>query len=151
MFAKLVLVQVFLIAAVLAWATASGIPTPTHLAGGQIVSVDDARRLLEASAAQFIDVRRDTGEGLGHIPGAQFVGYFGDSANATDFDSSQDRFDLSKLPADRESPVVFYGHSDTGWKSYKAALTAIRAEYTNVLWMRQGIAGWLERAYPIER
>ncbi len=150
MFTKLVLVEVLLVAGVLAVTVASGIPTPTKLEGGQVVSVDEAHGLLSESVAEFIEVRRDINDGPGSVPDARFVVYSGASANVPDFDPLRDSFDLSNLPADRNVAVVFYSHGDTGWLSYKAALTAIRAGYRNVFWMRQGLAGWLGRGYSVE-
>ena len=151
MVTKLVLIQLLLIAGVLAAVAASGVPTPTSLDGGQIVSADEAHRLLAESAAEFVDVREANTYRRGHVPGAHPVGYSGRSSNGPDFEASLDRFDLSALPPDRDAAVIFYSHADTSWKSYKAAVTAIRAGYRNVFWMRPGLVGWMERGYPIER
>jgi rhodanese-related sulfurtransferase len=148
---KLISVQVLLIAAVLGATAASRTSAPTHLEGGQLVSVDDAYRMASAQEAEFIDVRKGINYGRGHVPGACYVGYSGRSANSTAFDASRDSFDLTMLPDDRSTALVFYSHGDTGWKSYKAAVTAIRTGYTNVYWMRDGLASWVARGYPLER
>ena len=150
MVAKLISVQLLLIAAVLA-AAAGGTPTPSTIEGGRVVSVEEALRLASESGVVFIDVRKGINYGRGHVPGARYIAYAGSSANATDFDASQDRFDLTKLPAVRATHLIFYSHGDTGWKSYKAAVMSIRAGYTNVSWMRDGFAGWVARGYPLER
>jgi hypothetical protein len=90
---KLISVQVLLIAAVLAATAANGASAPTHLEGGQLVSADDAYRMVSAQEAEFIDVRKAINYGRGHVPGARYVGYSGHSANSTAFDASHDSFD----------------------------------------------------------
>lgn len=148
---KLISVQVLLIAAVLAAAAAGGTSAPTHIEGGQIVSAGEGYRMVSAQEAEFIDVRNAINYGRGHVPGARHLGYSGRSANSIAFDGSQDRFALTRLPGDPDTALVFYGHGDTGWKSYKAAVTAIRAGYTNVYWMRDGLDGWVALGYSLER
>ena len=151
MVAKLLSVQLLLIAAVLAAAAAGGAPTPANIEGGRVVSVEEALRLVSEAGVVFVDVRKSINYGRGHVPGARYVGYAGSSADSTDFDPSQDRFDLTKLPADLATHLTFYSHGDTGWTSYKAAVLSIRAGYTHVSWMRDGFSGWLARGYPLER
>ena len=148
---KLISVQVLLIAAVLAATAASGASAPTPLEGGHILSVDDAYRLVSAHEARFIDVRKGINYGRGHVPGARYVGYSERSANSTALDPCQDSFDLTMLPDDQGTALVFYSHGDTGWKSCKAPVTAIRAGYKKVYWMRGGLASWVARGYPLER
>ena len=89
--------------------------------------------------------------GKGHIPRAVAFPYKGKSKNTPDFDGTQDKLDLSKLPADKSAVVVFYSDGPTGWKSYKASVTAIRAGYSNVMYFRGGYAVWTEKGYEVER
>jgi rhodanese-related sulfurtransferase len=44
----------------------------------------------------------------GHIPGAISSIYTEESKWATDFDPSKDKFDLSKFPADKNTPIIAY-------------------------------------------
>ncbi len=127
---------------------AGGIPTPDTLDGGQIVDARKAKSLLDSNAAFIVDVRNPVNYGRGHIPNATLVPYKGKSIKAKNFDPAQDRFDLSRLPADKGMTLLFYSHGITGWKSYKAALTAVRAGYSDVRWMREGYGKWLELGYP---
>jgi len=62
------------------------------------------------------------------------------------FDASQDQFDLSKLPADKNAKIVIYSDGPTGWKSYKAAVMSVNAGYKNVMYFRGGYADWLPKA-----
>lgn len=124
--------------------------TPQHLAGGKIISPEEAKILADNKTAVFFDLRSAINYGKGHVPGAIALPYREKSAKSADFDADQDHFDLSRLPEDKHQTLVFYSHGHTGWKSYKAAVLAIRAGFTDVLWMREGLAGWLAKGYPEE-
>ncbi len=129
-------------------AAAPGVPTPTELPGGRIVSLQEARDMIDAGT-RIIDVRSGINFGRGHIPGAVLVPYKGSSAKRVDFDPTLDRFPLSALPEEKDAPVLVYSHGDTGWKSYKAAVTAIRSGYTQVSWFRDGFSTWVAADLPV--
>ena len=124
--------------------------TPTTISHAKIISVDEARILLETKAARVFDTRNALNFGKGHVPGATLLAYKEKSEFATDFDAAQDSFDLSKLPADKDATIIIYSHGPQGWKSYKAAVLSARAGYRNVLWMREGFAGWTAKGLPVE-
>ena len=113
--------------------------------GGKILTAAQAKDLV--GKAHFFDMRRAANYGRGHIPGAVALPYDQKSTLSVDFDASLDRFDLAQLPADKGAAVVFYSDGPTGWKSYKAAVLAIRAGYTNVMWFRGGTAEWRAAGY----
>ncbi len=125
-----------------------GIPTPESLPGGKIILAMDAKSLLDQNKAMFFDVRNPINFGRGHVPGATALPYSGKSKKIVDFDMSLDKFDTSKLPEDKNSVIIIYSHGITGWKSYKAAVSAIHAGYKDVHWMREGFGKWLELGYP---
>lgn len=100
--------------------------------------------------AQFYDMRSAVNFGKGHLKGAVAFPYEGRSENSETFDASQDRFDAARLPPEKGAAIVFYSDGPRGWKSYKAAVQASRAGYTNVGWMREGTAGWTAKGYPLE-
>ncbi len=129
-------------------ALAQETPTPTKAAGVEIITVDQAKALLGKS--QFFDMRSAVNFGKGHIKGAVALPYDNKSENNENFDSSKDKFDTSKLPADKNATVVFYSDGPTGWKSYKAAVTSAKAGYKSVKWMREGSAGWTAKSLPLE-
>jgi rhodanese-related sulfurtransferase len=129
-------------------AAAPGVPTPTDLPGGRIVTLQEARDLVDGGA-RIIDVRSAINYGRGHIPGAVVAPYKGSSAKQVDFDPSLDRFPMGKLPEEKDAVVLIYSHGDTGWKSYKTAVTAIRAGYTRVNWFRDGFSVWVEAGLPV--
>lgn len=125
--------------------------TPTSLKGGKVVSVDEAKGLLDKKGAIFLDTRAAINFGKGHVPGASIVAYKEKSEFKADFDASQDAFDLGKLPADKNAKIVFYSDSPQGWKSYKASIAAIAGGYKNVSWMRDGFSAWVGKALPVEQ
>ena len=45
-----------------------------------------------------------------HIPGAIPAVYMENSKKSVDFDSSKDTFDMSKLPADKNTPIIVIGN-----------------------------------------
>jgi rhodanese-related sulfurtransferase len=124
--------------------------TPTALAGGKVVTADEVKKLLDGKKAAFFDTRSAMNFGKGHVPGAKATPYGEKSGFTDNFDAAKDRFDLAKLPADRNTALVFYSDGPTGWKSYKAAVLAIRAGYKSVHYFRGGWAEWEGRKYPIE-
>lgn len=123
-------------------------PTPASVKGVEVVSVEKARDLI--GKAQFFDMRSAVNYGKGHVKGAVALPYDQKSDKSENFDAAKDKFDMSKLPKEKSAAIVFYSDGPTGWKSYKAAVLASRAGYTNVKWMREGTAGWTAKQLPLE-
>jgi rhodanese-related sulfurtransferase len=128
---------------------AEDLPTPTALAGGKIISADEAKSV--AGKAAIFDMRKALSFGKGHLPGAAPLPYGQKSGKSADFDATQDKFDMSQLPQDKSAAIVFYSDGPAGWKSYKAAVTAIRSGYTNVMWLRGGSAEWESKGFALEQ
>ena len=117
--------------------------TPTTVSGFAIVTPEEARALV--GKASFYDLRSAINFGKGHVQGAKALPYGEKSGFTPDFDGSMDKFDMSRLPADKNATIVFYSDGPKGWKSYKAAVLASKAGYKNVKWMRAGTEGWLAK------
>ena len=126
------------------------LPTPTTLAGGKVISAEDGKKLLDKKAAFFVDTRNVVNFGKGHVPGANAIPYKGESDDVADFDAAKDKFELGKLPPAKDQTLVFYSDGPTGWKSYKAAVWAVKAGYKNVNYMRAGWAEWQAKGFPSE-
>ncbi|MDH4095080.1 MAG: rhodanese-like domain-containing protein [Betaproteobacteria bacterium] len=120
--------------------------TPTTVSGFAIVTPEQARALV--GKASFYDMRSAINYGKGHVQGAKALPYGEKSGFTPDFDGSKDKFDMSKLPADKSATIVFYSDGPKGWKSYKAAVLASKAGYTNVKWMHAGTTGWQAKGLP---
>jgi rhodanese-related sulfurtransferase len=127
---------------------ASAADTPTTLPGGKVISAEEGQ--AQVGKARFYDMRKAINFGKGHIKGAVALPYTEKSKKTAGFDASQDRFDVAKLPTDKNAPIVFYSDGPSGWKSYKAAVFAIKAGHKNVMWMRGGVTDWTAKGYALE-
>jgi rhodanese-related sulfurtransferase len=123
--------------------------TPETLAGVKIVKAEDVQNALK-SGVPVIDTRVANEFADEHIKGARSVPYKEKSAKAANFDANQDSFDLAKLPADKNAPIVFYCNAGECWKSYKASVVAQRAGYKSISWFRGGMPEWKSRKLPVE-
>jgi rhodanese-related sulfurtransferase len=124
--------------------------TPTTAPAG--IKLVDAKAVqdLQAKGATIVDTRKASEYGEGSIKGAISVPYDPEkSAKATEFDGSQDKFDMGKLK-DKNAVIVVFCNSGTCWKSYKAAVTLAKNGYKNINWYRDGFPDWKARKLPIE-
>ena len=125
--------------------------TPTSVKGARIITVEEAKGLLDKKAASFFDTRSPLNFGKSHLPGATLIAYKEKSDFTPDFDAKLDSFDIARLPADKNAKIVIHSDGPSGWKSYKATVFAVKAGYRNVLWMRDGYAGWTAKGLPVEQ
>jgi rhodanese-related sulfurtransferase len=121
--------------------------TPPTLQGVRVVTAEQTQE-LGAKGAALIDTRTANEFAEKTVKGAILVAYRERSAKSVDFDRSQDSFDLTKLPADKNTPVVFFCNSGTCWKSYKASVLARDAGYKQVGWFRGGMPEWNAKGLP---
>lgn len=123
--------------------------TPTSLPGARIVATAEAKTLM-ASGVKVYDVRLKEEFDHGHIPGAIFLPYGESSAKEVGFDPADDKFDLSKLPADKNTTFIMYCDGTICWKSYKSSQLAIKNGWKNVIWFRGGFPEWKEAGMPVD-
>jgi len=123
--------------------------TPTTLKGATLVSAAEVSKLLSSGAA-VIDTRVAAEFAEKTIKGAKNVTYKEKSTKDINFDAAQDQFDLSKLPADKAAPVVFFCNAGECWKSYKASVVAMKAGFTKVNWFRGGMPEWQKAGLPTQ-
>ncbi|MFO1267553.1 MAG: rhodanese-like domain-containing protein [Rubrivivax sp.] len=128
---------------------ATAAETPAALAGAKVVNAEEVKKLLDAGVP-VIDTRVAAEYAEKTIKGAKSVPYKEKSAKAADFDAAQDHFDLSKLPADKGAPVVFFCNAGECWKSYKASVVAVKAGYSKVQWFRGGFPEWSSKGLPTQ-
>jgi rhodanese-related sulfurtransferase len=128
-----------------AWAA----ETPSTLDGVKLVSAEQARD-LQAKGVPMIDTRVAAEYAEKTVKGAISVPYKEKSAKDAAFDKSQDSFDLAKLPADKNAPLVFFCNSGECWKSYKASVQARDAGYKQIIWMRGGMPEWVAKGLPTQ-
>lgn len=128
---------------------ACAVDNPTSLAGATVVTPEQARD-LQGKGAVIVDARSAAEYAEGHIDGAINVPYKEKSAKAADFDAALDSVDLAKLPADKGTAIVTYCNGHDCWKSYKLSSAAIKAGYTKVNWLRDGLPGWKAKGLPVK-
>jgi rhodanese-related sulfurtransferase len=125
---------------------ASSTATPTTLAGGEIITKSKLIAIMNKSSFVY-DTRSAYNYGKGHIDGAKSLPYNIKSKNISSYTPSKEEIEFvsSHITKDKDALIVFYSHGDTGWKSYKAAYSAIKAGYTHVKWFRDGYSVWLSK------
>jgi len=123
--------------------------TPTSEKNIMVVDPVKAKSLLD-SGVMVVDARVAIEYAEAHIKGAKNIPYKEKSAKVREFDASMDSFDLTKLPASKTAPIVFYCNGPECWKSYKASVVSVRAGYTKVYWLRTGFPDWKSKGLPIE-
>ena len=116
-------------------------PTPLQIPGGKTVGTVELYQMLEKGPPPYaIDV---LGGGVHRtIAGAFWL----PGAGAGDMDQDEEKRFLKALASfaggDKGRPMVFFCVDSQCWLSYNAALRAIAAGYTNIMWYRGGVAAW---------
>jgi len=123
--------------------------TPQSLPGATRVDAAKAKALM-AGGATLIDARVANEYAEAHIKNATSVPYKEKSVKDVSYDPSADSFDISKLPSDKNAPLIFACNGAECWKSYKAAKAAVKAGYKKVYWFRDGFPAWKSAGFPIE-
>lgn len=123
--------------------------TPNSLEGATVITADTAKSMME-KGVMIIDTRVANEYVDQHIKGAVSVPYKEKSEKAANFDASKDSFDLSRLPADKNTAIILYCNAGECWKSYKSSKAAVKAGYKKVYWLRGGIPEWKSKGYPVE-
>ena len=102
-----------------------------------IHDADLAKALESATPPVVYDVNvAETRENVGIIPGSKLL-------------SSSSKYDVAKeLPADKKTPLVFYCANTMCTASHSAAEKAIKAGYSDVSVMVDGIYGWKKAGRP---
>jgi rhodanese-related sulfurtransferase len=124
--------------------------TPRALPGAGLIDAAGVARLVREGNTVLIDTRNKEEFKAGHLPGAKLVPYVEKSAKEPDFDAKDDQFDLSQLPANKASVLVFSCNGAECWKSFKASDAAIKGGYSRVHWFRGGFPEWRDAGMPVE-
>lgn len=127
-----------------------GFYTPEVLAGGAIVTAEQVKKLL-GEGARLFDVRPQAHFRESHIPGAVNVTYHMNSPKNVDYDDSVDKFDLTRLPAGKNTPIILQCNGAECWYGYKAARMLIKRGYTKVYWFRTGLPAWRAAGFAVQR
>ncbi len=123
--------------------------TPPSLDKVTVVTAEEAWDLTRKGVI-IVDARVAHEYVEERIKGAISIPYKEKSEKRIDYDPSQDSFDLSQLPPEKSTPIIFYCNAGQCWKSYKASRAAVKAGYTKIYWLRGGIPEWKEKKLPVE-
>ena len=129
--------------------TAQAGDTPAELPGARLAASEDVE-IAQSRGAVVVDSRIASEYADGHIKGAINIPYREKSEKTVSFDVKQDEFNLAKLPADKQAPIVIYCNGPECWKSFKASTAAIRHGYSNIYWYRDGFPNWKSKGLAIE-
>jgi len=124
-------------------------PTPASIPGGQVVTTKGFVALGEQRALPFVVF-----DALGlqeSLPRAWPAAWMAQAGSFDDPVQQQAMRALAQATQGRKDvALVFYCLSRECWMSYNAALRAIHAGYTNVLWYRGGIEAWKSAGLPMQ-
>ncbi len=124
-------------------------PTPASIPGGQVITTPGLVALMQGRQVPYIvfDVLGQPEALPGAVPAAWLS-----QAGAFDDAVQQQAVEMLKQSTHgrKETALVFYCLSRECWMSYNAALRAIQAGYTNVLWYRGGIEAWKSAGLPTQ-
>ena len=101
--------------------------------------VEEVAGLLESKKARAVDANgADTRKEYGTLPGAVLL-------------SNARTFDVTELPEDKSTELVFYCGSTSCNAAPKAAARAKELGYTAVKVMPEGIRGWVKAGKPVDK
>jgi ABC-type phosphate/phosphonate transport system substrate-binding protein/rhodanese-related sulfurtransferase len=127
-----------------------GFYTPETLPGASIPTAEQVKKLM-AQGVPLFDVRPPAHRRDGFIPGSVSVPYEMSSPKEVDYDDSVDRFDLSKLPRDKNAAMIFQCNGAECWFSYKASRYMVKRGYKRVYWFRTGLPAWKAAGYTVKQ
>ncbi len=127
-----------------------GFYTPEVLSGAIIPTAPQVKKLMDQGVRLF-DVRPQAHYREAHIPGAINVTYQMNSPKEVEYDDTVDAFDISKLPQDKNTPIIFQCNGAECWYSYKAARYMLHRGYTKIYWFRTGLPAWKAAGYPVRK
>ncbi len=125
-------------------------PTPASIPGGQVITTKGLAALVQGRQAPFVifDVLGQA-EVLPNAVPAAWLSQPGTFDDAVQQQASQ--WLAQQTQGRKGVALVFYCLSRECWMSYNAALRAIHAGYTNVLWYRGGIEAWKFAGLPTQQ
>ncbi|MEO6568894.1 MAG: rhodanese-like domain-containing protein [Opitutaceae bacterium] len=125
-------------------------PTPTQIEGGAVISTEALYAMTQQKDSPFIIFDVLGGErGLPGAKNAQPAGNEGTFSDSTQRDFGN--YLQQATQGKRDVALIFYCQNNHCWRSYNAALRAIKLGYTRVYWYRGGIEAWAQADLPTVR
>ncbi len=124
-------------------------PTPASIPGGQLITTKGLSELIQGRQTPYFLF--DVLGGPQTLPGAMPAVWMSQAGSFNDQTQQQLSQMLQQGTQGRKDvPLIFYCMSTQCWMSYNAALRAINAGYSNVLWYRGGIEAWQMAGFPTQ-
>jgi rhodanese-related sulfurtransferase len=124
-------------------------PTPNTIPGGQLVTTKELAEMVQKHTVPFVLI--GALEDIELLPEAIPAAW--SASSGTFEDQTQQRL-VQLLQQETKNKkdvvVVFYSDNMENWQSYNAALRAINAGYTKVLWYRGGLEAWILAGLPTQ-
>ncbi len=127
-----------------------GFYTPETLPGASIVTAEQVKAMM-AQGTPLFDVRPLAHRRGGFITGSVSLPYEMNSPKEVEYDDGIDRFDLTKLPQDKNAPMIFQCNGPECWFSYKASRYMVKRGFKRVYWFRTGLPAWKAAGYPVQQ
>jgi len=125
-------------------------PTPASIPGGQVITTQGVKALMDGKQAPFLVL--DVLGGPQRLPGAQSAAPASQAGSFNDGVQQQfGQYLQQATGGNKEVALVLYCQSRECWMSYNAALRAINLGYRNVLWYRGGIEAWQAAGHPLQQ
>ncbi|MEZ5894973.1 MAG: rhodanese-like domain-containing protein [Parvularculaceae bacterium] len=124
-------------------------PTPASIPGGQLITTVGVQELVVGQKAPYFLF--DVLGGPETLPGAMPAVWLSQPGSFNDqIQQQMSQMFQQGMQGRKDMPMIFYCLSTQCWMSYNAALRAINAGYTNVLWYRGGIEAWKAAGLPTQ-
>lgn len=138
-------------------------PVPDTVPGGETVSDEAARALWQSGTVGFIDVLPGVEKPKNFPEGAVWQGPVSASLPGAIWlpNTGYGKLDDETLAylekgldqasgGNKDAPIVVFCKADC-WMSWNAARRAAEMGYTRVFWYPDGVTGWEEQGWPLER
>ena len=80
------IISLFILFAITNMAHSAVVPTPEALKGGQIISLEEVKSMIDQKTATIFDVRNAINYGKGHLPGAISLNFSEKVVKVVEFD-----------------------------------------------------------------
>lgn len=123
-------------------------PTPLSIPGARVIKAAELKEWQnERKDLLLLDVFPSLDDERQSIPDAFWLPGAG-NGNLDDAQRTRMLSHLESLAGDKNRPLIFFCGGVECWHSYNAALYAVEAGYTNVIWFRGGMRAWSAAKFP---
>jgi rhodanese-related sulfurtransferase len=123
--------------------------TPAEIEGVKNVSAGEVKTLIGKKDVFLIDSRKVKYYVRGHLENAVSLPFKWETFG--EIQTRKGTYDMSKLPLNKNTRVIFYSDGEHNWDSYHSEKKAKSAGYENIMWFKGGLKSWIENGYPVDK